>query len=129
MEAWLKFQAPGITIPLGLGIGRLVFNALNKIEWVLCVSIYFCFISNKQRVLSLKNWQFPLVIAILMLQTFWLLPALDVRAELIIKGENIPSSSLHLFYIVFEVIKVVLLFIMGIMALNSKPPSVLFNRK
>ncbi|HQO86046.1 MAG TPA: hypothetical protein PKX84_00190, partial [Bacteroidia bacterium] len=35
MEAWLKFRAPGITIPLGLGIGRLVFNVLNKIEWVL----------------------------------------------------------------------------------------------
>lgn len=34
MEAWLKFQAPGITVPLGLGIGRLVFNALNTVEWV-----------------------------------------------------------------------------------------------
>ena len=29
LEAPLKFQAPGITIPLGLGIGRLVFTALN----------------------------------------------------------------------------------------------------
>jgi len=26
MEAWLKFRAPGITVPLGLGIGRLVFQ-------------------------------------------------------------------------------------------------------
>ena len=31
MEAWLKFRAPGISVPLGLGIGRLVFNALNKV--------------------------------------------------------------------------------------------------
>lgn len=29
LEAPLKFLAPGITIPLGLGIGRLVFTALN----------------------------------------------------------------------------------------------------
>ena len=29
LEAPLKFRAPGITIPLGLGIGRLVFRALN----------------------------------------------------------------------------------------------------
>lgn len=39
MEAWLKFRAPGITLPLGLGIGRLVFNALNKVELVLAVII------------------------------------------------------------------------------------------
>ena len=30
MEAWLKFKAPGVTMPIGLGIGKLVFNALNK---------------------------------------------------------------------------------------------------
>ncbi|MEM0967027.1 MAG: hypothetical protein AAGJ81_12845 [Verrucomicrobiota bacterium] len=30
LEAPLKFQAPGITLELGLGIGRLVFGALNK---------------------------------------------------------------------------------------------------
>ena len=29
LEAPLKFRAPGITIALGLGIGRLVFRALN----------------------------------------------------------------------------------------------------
>ena len=35
LEAPLKFRAPGITIPLGLGIGRLVFRALNVCEVVL----------------------------------------------------------------------------------------------
>lgn len=29
LETPLKFRAPGITLPLGLGIGRLVFRALN----------------------------------------------------------------------------------------------------
>lgn len=28
MEAWLKFRAPGITLSLGLGIGRLVFGGI-----------------------------------------------------------------------------------------------------
>src|SRR5664279_3321230 len=32
LEAPLKFRAPGITLPLGLGIGRLVFRALNGCE-------------------------------------------------------------------------------------------------
>jgi len=32
LEAPLKFRAPGITTQLGLGIGRLVFRALNSCE-------------------------------------------------------------------------------------------------
>ena len=32
MEAPLKFRAPNMTIALGLGIGQLVFSALNKVE-------------------------------------------------------------------------------------------------
>jgi hypothetical protein len=32
LEAPLKFRAHGVTIPIGLGIGRLVFRALNLVE-------------------------------------------------------------------------------------------------
>jgi hypothetical protein len=32
VEAQLKFRAPGVTLPIGLGIGRLVFRALNSAE-------------------------------------------------------------------------------------------------
>ncbi len=32
LETPLKFRAPGITLALGLGIGRLVFRALNAAE-------------------------------------------------------------------------------------------------
>ena len=39
MEAPLKFQAPNITIPLGLGIGYLVFHTFNKVEIVLGISL------------------------------------------------------------------------------------------
>ena len=35
LEAPLKFRAPGITLPLGLGIGRIVFRALNTVEALL----------------------------------------------------------------------------------------------
>ena len=37
IETPLKFRAPGITLPLGLGIGRLVFRALNRVELVIAV--------------------------------------------------------------------------------------------
>ncbi|MFF3252934.1 hypothetical protein ACFYWP_18430 [Actinacidiphila glaucinigra] len=35
LEAPLKFRAEGIAVPLGLGIGRIVFRALNRVEAVL----------------------------------------------------------------------------------------------
>lgn len=38
LEAPLKFRAPGVTIPLGLGIGRPVFRALNIAETVLAAA-------------------------------------------------------------------------------------------
>jgi hypothetical protein len=35
LEAPIKFRAPGVTLPVGLDIGRLVFKALNVVEIVL----------------------------------------------------------------------------------------------
>jgi MFS family permease len=37
LEAPLKFRAPGVTPRLGLGIGRVVFRALNRVELALLV--------------------------------------------------------------------------------------------
>ena len=39
LEAWLKFRAPEVTLSIGLGIGKLVFGALNKIELLLAILI------------------------------------------------------------------------------------------
>lgn len=114
MEAWLKFRAPGITLPLGLGIGRLVFHALNTVEWVLVIGM----IIN----LYLRHgftWQpyylwmlIPFVI--LVLQTVWVLPVLDTRAEMHIQGAEVPPSKIHLIYVLFEIVKVSCLLTFGI---------------
>ena len=39
LEAPLEFCAPGVTFALGLGIGRIVFAALNRAEVVLALAI------------------------------------------------------------------------------------------
>jgi hypothetical protein len=39
LEAPLKFRAPNVTLQIGLGIGRLVFRALNAVEVVIAVVI------------------------------------------------------------------------------------------
>ncbi|BBU23228.1 hypothetical protein MYXE_30180 [Mycobacterium xenopi] len=39
LEAPLKFRAPNVTLQIGLGIGRLVFRALNSVEVVFAIII------------------------------------------------------------------------------------------
>ena len=54
-----------------------------------------------------------IIVLILFAETAWLLPALDVRAEQVIAGTAEPFSNLHLFYIGFDAIKLILLFLLG----------------
>lgn len=110
MEAPLKFQAPNITLPLGLGIGRLVFSALNKIELGIAVSSIFIIGLNKLKITPL----FFIVFFCLLFQTFWLLPQLDIRAVQIIQGASLAPNNLHLYYVVIELVKLLLLLFIGI---------------
>lgn len=115
MESWLKFQAPGVTIPIGLGIGRLVFGALNKVEWILF--IIFIWSSFSYLKANMINIAFSsLVLFILLSQTFYLLPTLDARAELVITQQNLPKSNLHFYFIIAECMK---LFLLSSLALNT----------
>ena len=130
LEAWLKFKAPGITVPLGLGIGRLVFNALNKIEWVFAIAIIVNLVFDKGFSLSTFSLResvsisstsaillfIPLVF--LVLQTFWLLPVLDARAEIYLTGGTPPHSVLHFYYVGMELLKVGCLVAFGIGLFN-----------
>jgi hypothetical protein len=106
LETPLKFRAPGITVALGLGIGRLVFRALNRTELVLAVVLTL--------VVAQRARSWPLVVlgvtdALLLAQVLWLRPRLDRRALRVIAGDEAPASSLHLVYIALEGVKLVLL--------------------
>ncbi|KOH46140.1 hypothetical protein [Sunxiuqinia dokdonensis] len=110
LEAWLKFKAPGITLPLGLGIGKLVFTAMNRTEWVLLALFIFAVVYTRRRLQIIGKTSailFFILLILLSLQTFWFLPELNQRADLIIAGQPPEDSLAHLFYGLAEVIKVV----------------------
>ncbi|GAB1462099.1 hypothetical protein [Pedobacter sp.] len=111
MEAWLKFRAPGVTLPIGLGIGRLVFAALNKVEWVFALAILISSLKTIRK--TSINPFYIVVVLVLILQTTWLLPALDARAQLYIDGKNVPHANLHIYYVIAEGVKIISLFIFG----------------
>jgi hypothetical protein len=118
MEAWLKFQAPNVTMPIGLGIGKIVFGALNKAEWILISLISICLLIDKTSLNSTCISVFVLLIFIVIVQTLWLLPKLDSRADDYISGKSVVPSNLHIYYIFLEFIKLTLLITTGILQLQ-----------
>lgn len=116
IEAPLKFRAPGITLPLGLGIGSLIFSVLNKIELVFAVTLLLL---HSRRNAGRFSRVILMTICIgLSLQTLWLLPALTERAALIVSGSTPAASYHHLAFGVLEVLKAVLLLMLGSLTLR-----------
>ena len=120
LEAWLKFQAPGVTLPIGLGIGKLVFGALNKVEWAFALVTFFCITPLRKASFSPPSIPLALAISILVLQTAWLLPGLDASADRFIRHQPVTPSPLHIWFVCAEVIKVGSLLIAAI-SLLKKP--------
>ncbi len=121
MEAWLKFRAEGVTQSIGLAIGRLVFFALNKIEIVFAIfTIVFSYFSIREKFNETYLYVLVVPVLIVLVQTVYLLPILDERAELMVQNKTVPSSNAHLIYVIMEVIKVASLFWVGNRVLNSR---------
>ncbi|MFC0315298.1 hypothetical protein ACFQNE_09480 [Gordonia phosphorivorans] len=120
LEAPLKFQAPGITIPLGLGIGRLVFRALNSVESVLAAALTVtAAVADDWSTVAVAG----LIVAAgaLAVQVMAVRPALSRRtAAVLADPENVPAqrSHAHLAYVGFEAIKVVGLLVAGVALLR-----------
>jgi hypothetical protein len=103
LETPLKFRAPGITVPLGLGIGRLVFRALNTVEVALAVALITTLLTITP---GAAGWTLLVVTAALLAtQTVLLRPRLDRRDQQIITGHPPPPSRLHPTYIGLECLK------------------------
>jgi hypothetical protein len=120
IETPLKFQAPGVTTVIGVGIGRLVFAALNRIELVLAAILVISFILGHRN--TIKYVLVSLILGIVFIQTFWLLPALDARAQLLIDGTPPPASIHHRVFVVVESLKVLALLALGIVAARHSVP-------
>ena len=117
LEAPLKFRAPGITVPLGLGIGRLVFRALNTAEVLLGLAVLVA--------LSIKAPPAPVVVAILtavaalMIQVLAVRRWLNRRSDEVLAGAEGPRSRGHYVYIALEVVKVIALLTTGALLLGA----------
>lgn len=124
IEAPLKFQAPGITIPLGLGIGRLVFTALNACEIALAlVTVIALLVARRHeavRALDARRLTGALVagVAVLVVKVGVVRPLLNRRSDVIVAGGDPGPSSLHTVYVGLEGLQVLLLIITIVFAVR-----------
>lgn len=108
IETPLKFLAPDVTLPIALGIGRLVLTAANIAGAVLLGAI---------TVLSLLRPRVPrgawLAVGglwlVLLVQVALIRPPLNARTDVILAGGDPGASPLHVVYIVADVLLIGLL--------------------
>lgn len=110
VEAPLKFRAPGLTIPVGLAIGRLVFRALHVVETLLAIVVVLLLVLGAPS----TGTALAMVLAILVLgvQLLVIQPWLGRRSDAVLSGEDSGEggrSRAHLVFVAAEVLKVVAL--------------------
>lgn len=129
IEAPLKFTAPGITIPLGLGIGRRVFLAMNIVEVVLGIALLVAMFSlwRNHRLQELPNfnriraWSL-IALVLLLVKTVVIRPLLAAHTARVLEGTFEGGSTTHYFYIGVEVLLFIALIILMVAAMRGLLP-------
>nr|WP_168209437.1 hypothetical protein [Mycobacterium helveticum] len=121
LEAPLKFRAPNVTRQIGLGIGRLVFRALNSIE-VMFAAVVAAVIMVSPPPAGVVA-AFLTAFAMLATQLIAVRPFLNRRSDKVLAGLNAPRSRGHYAYVGLEVVKVIALVVAGVLLLSGHPPT------
>ncbi len=119
LEAPLKFRAPGVTVQLGLGIGRLVFRALNVCEVVLAAVVVVALVVGTPS--TGVTAAILVAIGALLSQVIGVRPYLTRRSDAVLADAGQAEggrSRAHYVYVVFEIVKVVALLVGGALLLN-----------
>jgi len=122
-----KFLAPSLTLPVALDVGQHTFRLYNGVELALLVALL---VLGRWSTLR-RRWYLALLGpgAVVLAQTFWLIPALDLRVLAIQHGQSpLPPSQLHTVYIAAEALKVLWLLALGLGDPFS-PPGTTFDSR
>lgn len=117
LEAPLKFRAPNVTLQIGLGIGRLVFRALNTIEVAFALVIGAIVVAGPTPAGVVVA--IAVAVAALAIQLVAVRPALTRRADKVLAGSDEPRSRAHYAYVALEAVKVIALVVAGILLLSG----------
>ncbi|HTX95426.1 MAG TPA: hypothetical protein VME67_11575 [Mycobacterium sp.] len=117
LEAPLKFRAPNVTLQIGLGIGRLVFRALNTVE--VGFALVIVAIAAAGPTPAGLAVAFSVAVGALAVQLIAVRPRLTRRSDQVLAGSDGPRSHAHYAYVGLEAVKVVALIVAGILLLTG----------
>jgi hypothetical protein len=117
VEAPLKFRAPGVTLKVGLGIGRLVFRALNVFEYVFAIVIAAALFTHETS--AAVNVALCVAVGALLTQTIAVRPLLGRRSTAVLEGDEGRRSRAHFVYVALELVKVIALVWTGVQLIGA----------
>lgn len=121
LEAPLKFLAPGVTIPIGLGIGRLVFTALNVLAGV--VLIVLTVVTVRARAGRASFGLLGAIWLVYLVEVAVIRPVLNQRSDLVIAGLEAPGTNwAHYAYIAADGALIVLLVALLVVTVRTVIP-------
>ncbi|MGW4635943.1 hypothetical protein [Nocardia sp. NPDC004415] len=112
LEAPLKFRAPQVTLAIGLGIGRLVFRALNGFETLWAAIVIATLALDPPGTTALAA--LGTAVLALAVQLIAVRPRLTRRSDAVLAGLDAPRSHGHFVYIGLEAVKTLALLVGGI---------------
>lgn len=114
----VAFMAEGLDRALGLSVARSIFHALDRVE--LAFAVGSAAIGLLMRPPRLVRITLGLAWLVLALRSWWLLPALSARTEMILNGSEPPASLHHALSSSLAIAQLVLLLITAWLASRSR---------
>jgi hypothetical protein len=113
----VKFRAPTLSRSVAFDVGRTVFHASQSLQ---LLPLALAVAAAARSRLTRSAWACLAVAALaLLLQTVWLFPLLDARAQTLIAGGVPAGPSPHASYASLEVLKVLALTLAAVLALRT----------
>jgi hypothetical protein len=96
----VKFRAPSLSLPAALDVGRVTFRLFSRVEWVFAILLLGLYGAVERAVWPLALG--GLAAGLVVVQSAWLLPALDRRAGAVLAGGTATPSRAHRIYVAAE---------------------------
>lgn len=110
----------GLDRPLALGVARSIFQALDRVELAFAIATAgVALLMRPPRVIRLT---IGLAWVVLALRSWWLLPALAARTEMIQGGSEPPASMHHAFSSSLAIAQLILLLLTAWLAFRARRP-------
>jgi len=131
LETPVKFSAPALkqaVAPelgraLAFDIGRVVFDAFSKVQvvWSILTFVLLLVVRPFHKTPCAIKVLFGLIWPIVAFQTIVLIPALAVRAQMVLNAptQKLPPAPYHALYSSTELVKLIALIALGILLINA----------